>query len=411
MKANRPLHLFEGFGIELEYMIVDRANLAVRPLTDRILQSIAGEVTSEVECGALCWSNELVLHVIELKTNGPAVTLSGLAEHFQDGVNAINRMLETLGARLLPSAMHPWMDPHSETVLWPHENSPVYAAYNRIFGCQGHGWANLQSSHLNLPFGDDDEFGRLHAAIRLVLPLLPALAASSPLMDGRITGLLDTRLHVYRQNQKRIPMITGRVIPEPVFSRADYEARIFAEIYRAIALHDPEGVLQHEWLNSRGAIARFERDAIEIRVLDVQESPQADLAIAAAVVAVLRALVEERWGSYALQQKAQTEALAGLLEATIRKGEEALVEDGALLALLGRHGGPLPAGLLWRELVHELADEISPEHHRALEVILERGTLARRILRALGGGAAQDRVQAVYRDLGDCLAHGELFGT
>lgn len=85
----------------------------------------------------MCWSNELVLHVIELKTNGPARSLSGLAEKFQENVEEINRRLAGFGARLMPSAMHPWMDPHQETRLWSHEYSPVYEAYNRIFGCQG----------------------------------------------------------------------------------------------------------------------------------------------------------------------------------------------------------------------------------------------------------------------------------
>jgi hypothetical protein len=32
-------------------------------------------------------------------------------------------------------------------------------------------------------------------------------------------------------------------------------------------------VLRHEWVNARGAIARFDRSAIEIRVLDVAECP------------------------------------------------------------------------------------------------------------------------------------------
>ncbi len=31
------LHLFEAFGVELEYMIVDRRTLAVRPIADRLL--------------------------------------------------------------------------------------------------------------------------------------------------------------------------------------------------------------------------------------------------------------------------------------------------------------------------------------------------------------------------------------
>src|SRR5690606_17301416 len=141
------------------------------------------------------------------------------------------------------------------------------------------GWANLQSVHLNLPFDGDEEFGRLHAAIRLVLPILPALAASSPLKDGHYTGLKDTRLDVYQSNQRKVPSIAGRVVPEQVFTQKDYEEQILQRNYQDIAPYDPEGILQDEWLNSRGAIARFQRNAIEIRVLDIQECPAADLAI------------------------------------------------------------------------------------------------------------------------------------
>ena len=39
----RPLGLFEAYGIELEYMIVDRASLAVAPLADRVLEAVLGE--------------------------------------------------------------------------------------------------------------------------------------------------------------------------------------------------------------------------------------------------------------------------------------------------------------------------------------------------------------------------------
>ena len=74
--------LFEGFGVELEYMIVRRDDLAVLPVTDAVLQEASGEVCNEVKRGQLSWSNELVLHVIELKTNGPAASLEGLADEF-----------------------------------------------------------------------------------------------------------------------------------------------------------------------------------------------------------------------------------------------------------------------------------------------------------------------------------------
>jgi len=230
MSEGKDLHLFDAFGIELEYMIVGSESLDVLPVADRVLRAAAGEETNEVERDALAWSNELALHVIELKTNGPVAALDGLSSLFTDDIREINRMLEALGGRLLPGAMHPWMDPARQTKLWPHGDRAIYQAYDRIFTCQGHGWSNLQSVHLNIGFCGDDEFGRLHAAIRLLLPILPALAASSPVMDGKFTGIMDNRLQVYRNNQVKVPSVTGRVIPEAVFSKREYEEKIFEPI-------------------------------------------------------------------------------------------------------------------------------------------------------------------------------------
>ena len=254
MTTITPLHLFEGFGIELEYMLVDINTLDVLPMSDRVLHAVAGAYEAEVEMGDIAWSNELVLHVIELKTNGPAPSLLGLPPAFTAQVGHINTLLAPLQGCLMPSAMHPWMQPHREMRLWPHAYSPVYEAFNRIFGCQGHGWANLQSVHLNLPFANDVEFGRLHAAIRLLLPIMPALAASSPILEGRPSGFLDTRMEMYRSNAQRIPSVSGKVIPEPAFTKHDYEQTILQPLYRDIAPYDPEGILQYEWLNARGAM-------------------------------------------------------------------------------------------------------------------------------------------------------------
>ncbi|HOW19319.1 MAG TPA: glutamate-cysteine ligase family protein, partial [Phycisphaerae bacterium] len=240
-----------------------------------------GEYPCEVELGDLCWSNELVLHVIELKTNGPATSLDRLSKTFHRDVTRINDILAPMGGCLMSSAAHPWMNPDLDTKLWPHDYGEIYRAFDKIFGCRGHGWSNLQSMHINLPFADDAEFARLHAAIRLVLPIIPALAASSPIIDGRLTGLLDSRLAFYRTNCRRIPSVTGCVIPEAVFTQRDYEEQILQRIYRDIAPHDPDETLRDEWVNARGAIARFCRNTIEIRVIDMQECPSADVAIAA----------------------------------------------------------------------------------------------------------------------------------
>ncbi len=409
MTEAASLGLFEGYGIELEYMIVDRDSLAVRPLTDQVLRQVAGEIVNEVEAGALRWSNELVMHVLELKTNGPAERLKGLGDEFQNGIRQVNEQLSGFNAQLLGTAMHPWMDPQRETVLWPYDNREIYDAYDRIFGCQGHGWSNLQSMHINLPFAGDAEFGRLHAAIRLILPLLPALAASSPIVDGVSTGLLDNRLEFYRQNQKNVPEIAGQVIPEAAYTRQAYQQQILATTYRAIAPYDPEGLLQDEWLNSRGAIARFDRNAIEIRVIDVQECPRADLAIAAIVVALARALCEERWASLDRLQAIAVEPLAAIFQRSLREGGACSVSDRAFLDCLGVPEASVSLDQLWQTLYLALQSEIPAEYCAPLELILNRGSLSRRILGALPKGFGRIELAEVYSRLSKCLQLGEMF--
>jgi len=409
--SERTLRLFEGFGIEIEYMIVDPAELSVRPVADALLYSMAGAFESEIENDDMAWSNELALHVFEIKTNGPAPALAGLADAFQRNVSEINARLAPLGATLLPSAAHPWMDPETEFRRWPHEYGEIYETFDRIFSCVGHGWSNLQSVHLNLPFSGNDEFGRLHAAIRVLLPILPALAASSPILDGATTGLMDSRLAVYRTNARRVPSVSGQVIPEPVFDFHGYQREILEPIYRDLEPHDPKGILRHEWVNARGCIARFDRNAIEIRVLDTQECPAADLAVVAAATAVARSLVDETLSSGKAQRAIPTADLVEVLGATIRDADRAQIEDRGYLRLLGWERGPCSAAALWESLIERCAvgDPLTASCVGPLETILAQGCLARRLLARLGERIDRDRLRGVYGELAACLAAGERF--
>jgi gamma-glutamyl:cysteine ligase YbdK (ATP-grasp superfamily) len=403
------LHAFAGYGIELEYMIVDRQTLAVMPVADALLRAAAGTDAPEVARGRFGWSNEIVLHLVELKNVRPDPALEPLAAGLQAEVAAINRLLEPMGARLMPGAMHPWMNPETETRLWPHAQADIYQAYDRIFGCRQHGQANLQSMHLNLPFADDAEFARLHAAVRVLLPILPAIAASSPIADGAPSGFLDRRMAAYRTAVDRVPSVIGQVIPDAVGSRAEYEAQVLAPMYRDIAPLDPAGVLGHEWLNARGAIPRFERNALEIRVIDVQECPLADLAIAAAAAAVVRTLYDDRWSSLAMQQAISTDRLAKILAACIRDADQAVIDDAGYLRLLGLSDPQYRAGELWRHLITRTGLNRSTFWFGTLRVMLEQGPLARRILRALGNDHSGPHLQHVYRELCDCLETGRMF--
>lgn len=406
------LRAFAGYGIELEYMIVDRKTLMVRPLADRLLRDEAGRVVNELPRNGMGWSNELTLHLVEIKNAEPQPLAQPLARAFQAEVSEIARRLEPLGACLMPAAMHPWMDPARETHLWPHANADIYLAYDRVFGCRQHGFANLQSMHLNLPFADDAEFSWLHAAARLLLPILPALAASSPIAEGHPSGYMDTRLKAYGTHQAKVPASMGHVIPETVSGMADYRQRILSPMYRQMSASDPAGTLCHEWLNARGAIPRFERMALEIRLIDMQEHPGADLAVAAAVSAVVRRLYHEQDAGLAEQQAYPVEPLSDLLETCIQHADHAAITDPGYLRLLGFPGASCRAGELWHWLIEEWWKH-EPDQQAAwgepLAVILQHGPLARRILEASGPAGAHDRQQAVYRSLCDCLETASPF--
>ncbi len=406
------LKLFEAFGIELEYMIVDRRTLDVRPVADELLAELAGQPeVSDYTSGPVTWSNELALHVIELKTTQPATDLAALPGQFQKAIDDLQPTLDRMGLSLLPTAMHPWMDPATQTRLWPHENRQIYEAYDHIFDCKSHGWANVQSVHLNLPFDGDEEFAPLHAAARLVLPILPALAASSPIVDGRLTGMLNSRLQYYADHCRAVPSLIGNVIPEPVYDEASYRREIYAPIADDMGPLDRDRVFELDFLNSRGAIARFDRGSIELRLMDVQEHPGADVAICAAVIAVMRGLVEQRWSTTAQQRAVSTQSLRSILDRTIIDAESCNIDSPEYLTLFGVEPSDMTAGELWRRLLNTASATLqTPSPNDAcVELILSRGTLATRVQRSLDNRPDHARTVQLYRHLADCLRTGRSF--
>ncbi|WPP50912.1 carboxylate-amine ligase [Catalinimonas niigatensis] len=414
MQKRKPLHLFQAYGVELEYMIVDKNTLNVKPIADELLKAAAGDYVDEFENGPVTWSNELVRHVIELKCSQPSADLWKLGQDFATNIRQINQLLTRFDAKLMPSAAHPWMNPAEETQLWPYGNKEIYETYDRIFNCKGHGWSNLQSTHLNLPFSGDDEFARLHAAIRVLMPIMPALTASSPILESQYTGKLDKRLDYYQQNQKRIPQITGRVIPEQAFNKADYQKLIYDPITQAAKPLDKDNVLEAVWLNSRGAIARFDRGSIEIRILDIQESPMADLAILNLITHVLKMLIEGKLIGLEEQQQWTVDSLYTIFQNIIQDAENTNIENIDYLSLFQWKGSSARAKQLWMHL-YKLVQKQYPEAMQpwtsSLDTILLRGSLGSRILNLADGIYNRENLKLIYGELCDCLEENETFET
>ncbi len=402
--------LFEVFGVEIEYAVVRQSDLAVTPIVDKLLTTLCGDPNGHPLQGNTEADNELAAHVVEIKCAKPCTSLIDQAQDFQNFVSLVNNNLQPLQAQLMPTGMHPAMQPEKESFLWPHEDKEIYATYDRVFGCRGHGWFNLQSVHLNLPFANDQEFSQLHNAISLILPLLPALAASTPLLEGQPHAWLDTRLFHYVGNQRRLPSIIGGIIPEPIASEQEYRDLILAPMYKEIAPFDPEELLQDEWLNSRAAIARFDRNAIEIRCMDNQEAPVADLAICHAAVSMLKFLIVQNPNLHAIHQSVAPGLLKALFLESAEKGLFAKLPRQYPTAIFGLEPKEYTIGqFLFAVLGRVLPREASLESyvfHPVLAHILERGNLAERIRKSMHKGKSW---LEVYRELCLCLEQGRLF--
>jgi gamma-glutamyl:cysteine ligase YbdK (ATP-grasp superfamily) len=241
------------------------------------------------------------------------------------------------------------------------------------------------------------------------LPLLPALTAASPFREGEVTGFLDSRIETYRTNQSRCPLITGDIIPEAIFSQQEYHEKILAPMFAQIRPLDPNGILQHEWLNSRGAIARFDRNAIEIRLLDVQECPRADLALSRLIIETIRYLVDHRSSHLrAWAEASSTAARREQLFQVIRDGFDAPLVLPEIRAAFPSTGNCRTVGDFWRQIFALLPlTEFSARDVDTISTILAQGNLATRLL-AFTGRRPGDFAN-VIEQLGDCLAQNRLF--
>jgi glutathione synthase/RimK-type ligase-like ATP-grasp enzyme/gamma-glutamyl:cysteine ligase YbdK (ATP-grasp superfamily) len=289
--AGESYKAYEVCGLELEYVLVDRDLNAV-PLAESCLAALAGRPASDATLGVVGFSNELFQHVLELKTEVPLKSLAQTEEVLVEGVRrAASLLAERFDSRLLPTGMHPWLDPR-KAKMWERSNNRIYNTYARLFDTTTHGWANVQATHVNLPLGTDKEAVAMMNAAALLVPYLPAIGASTPIFEGDVQPAVDNRLQFIIEHQTKIPESCGLIVPEFVASLPQYKRDVLGPMYRAVEKLEGGKALRHEFLNARGAVFKFSRESMEVRILDTQECVKMDVAIAVFVRWTLKALAE-----------------------------------------------------------------------------------------------------------------------
>jgi len=294
LKGINTYKTLEVLGPEHEYSIVNN-ELEAMPIVDKIMKDFHGRIVNFIQQPRFTFGKELQMHVMEIKPNEPFQSPIAFEEDMQEAVVTITDFLQhKYGAHLLGTGMHPLLR-LEDTGVWPHRHRQIYEAYSKIFNLKRHGWLNIQSFQLNLPYVDEQSGVLLHNMLTTVCAYLPALAAASPIYEGKLGKNVDNRLRFYMENQREVPSVTGDVIPEYVNSFGQYETEIIDKYSSDLKAAGADRLLIGvEWVNSRGVIFRFDRRAVEIRLMDEQECVKSDVALSCFIRAALRGFMEEK---------------------------------------------------------------------------------------------------------------------
>ncbi|WXG44367.1 MAG: glutamate-cysteine ligase family protein [Promethearchaeati archaeon SRVP18_Atabeyarchaeia-1] len=264
------------------------------PIVDTIMKDLYGRVVNAVEYPRYVVGKELQSHVLELKSKKPFYSPVDFENAMHQGVLFVSDFIKSkYGASLLGTGMHPLIR-INEAKIWSHRHRSIYRAYEKIFNVRQHGWLNIQAFQLNLPYGGTKKGPTFHNLLASIVPYIPAITAASPIYEGKFGDYVDNRLHFYKKNQIEIPTLVGDVIPEYVNSTDEYVETVIGRYSRDLArANASKCIINVEWINSRGIVFRFDRHAIEIRVIDEQDCIKSDVAVSCLIRAAMRGLLRD----------------------------------------------------------------------------------------------------------------------
>jgi gamma-glutamyl:cysteine ligase YbdK (ATP-grasp superfamily) len=389
----------EVFGPEHEFSLVDQ-DLKPMPISDKIIKAYCGRAINFIELPDFTFGKELQLHVMEIKANQPFKNPSEFEETMNNAVSTLSVIVAKHGAKLLGTGMHPLLK-FADTGIWPHYHRKIYREYGKIFCLQQHGWLNIQSFHLNLPYQKEADATQIHNQLCNLCACLPAIAASSPIFESKMGPDIDNRLQFYKVNQKEVPSITGDVIPDYVSSFACYKRDVIGRYTEDLIKEGADKVLlNREWVNSRGIIFRFDRCSLEVRVIDEQECVKMDVALSCFIRAALRGLIEVG------------EEL--LPHGVLVKNFNGAIKDG-LNAKFSCSNGKTARQFCshYLKLAEKHADTEEKKYLPLIARRIQEGNLSERIAaqvqRRSEKTSFDEAIQCVYSTLIKCLSANELF--
>jgi carboxylate-amine ligase len=356
-------HRFDGprytVGIEEELMILDASSLDLANAIDEILgeEPPAGQIKPE-----------LLESVLEIATT-PCANIAQAGSELL----ALRRLAAERAAahelRIGASGTHPFARWEDQRVV----SDDRYRGLIRSLGFVARQEV-VFGMHVHVGMGGAEETIHVANNLRPYVPLLIALAANSPLWRGEPTGLMSSRVPIFRA----FPRVG---LPPRFADWADFEARVEVLVQGGV-IED----YTYLWYDVR---PHPRLGTIEIRAMDSQTRLEHTLALAALVLSLVKRLTEEYQAGSEMVDPAW-ELLDENRWLAARHGLEAELLDDA---------GGTRRGV--REITYELLEELRP-HARELSCADQLDDVED-LLRAGNGALRQQMVFEANRDLHELM--------
>ncbi len=249
-------------GVEEEFSILNPQTLDLTPRFEELRAAAEGDETL-----AEGITGELICSEIEI-ISGVGADLHHALALQRERRGRLFALAEAHGAALGATGTHPWADYREQPIIDTEH-------YRRVEeGLRYVAWRNNTFSlHVHVGVRDIDRAIRVCDRLRGVLPLLLAISANSPYLDGRDSGLHSARTQAFTKSFPRcgIPDVFGgwpayrEYIEFLVRTRSIVE---FTQVWWSVRPH-------------------FSFGTVEVRICDAQASAQESDALAGLMVACI----------------------------------------------------------------------------------------------------------------------------
>jgi carboxylate-amine ligase len=308
-------------------------------------------------------SGELIASEIEIRS-GRGEDLAAATAAQRDRRRRLFALAAEHGVQLGASGTHPWSDYREQPIIETEH-------YRRVEeGLKYVAWRNNTFSlHVHVGIRGADRAVRVCDRLRPVLPLLLAISASSPFLDGRDSGLHSVRTQIFTKSFPRCG------IPDPF---GDWDA--FAQYVDFLTRTHSIVEYTQVWWSVRPHIAF---GTVEVRICDAQLTAAESDGLAALIVACVAQAARELDGGVP-----RPDIPGRLLEENLWRATRYGL-DGELLDL--DRGEPYPAA----DAVERLLRWSAPARAElGIEVALPARNGAQRQRQLLEGGATLAEVYA-----------------